>query len=166
MIRFILGAMLLLVTLIWGIYSYTSNGDLYEIKLSGLDEAETRRDEGKNLQQRMKTIRKISMATGEDQKFTIERQLQIGSPGMDFRFVGQPRVYGSNRALYRHTFRITGPATYAVSQEVVRKLVTLPGYVPTKYCFGCALPPKNTPDTMKMVQIEGYVYVYDPNTFY
>lgn len=165
MMRFMLGASLLLLTVVWGIYTYTSNRDLYDIKLAGLEEAEQRRDEGKNLQARMKTIRTISMAVGDDQKFTIERRLGIGAPAMEFRFLGQPRVYGGNRALYRHSFRISGPATYADSQEVMRKLVTLPGYVPTKYCFGCALPPKNTPDNKKMVQIEGYLYVYDPASF-
>ncbi|MCP5405450.1 MAG: hypothetical protein H6922_04420 [Pseudomonadaceae bacterium] len=166
MVRFMLGSAILLLTMVWGLYSHSSNSDLYQVRLAGLEEAETRRDEGKNLQQRIKVIRAISMAAGDDQKFNIERALKIGSPGLELRFIGQPRVYGGNRALIRHTFRISGPATYAESESLVRKLVTSAGYAPYKYCYGCGLPPKNTPPDKKMVQVEGYLYVYDPQTFY
>jgi hypothetical protein len=166
MMRFAAGIAILLLTAIWGIYTYSQNSDLYQVKQAGYEDALTRREEGKNLQQRIRDIRKNSMVAGDDQKFTVERLLDIGAPRMEWKFVGQPRVYGANKALYRHTFRIAGPATYQDSQELMRKLATLPGFVPYRYCFGCALTPKGVPDNVKMVQVEGYLYVYDPNTFY
>lgn len=166
MMRFTLGLILLALTLIWGLYQHSANSDLLMIKQAGLDEATGQRAEGQSLQERIRVVRKMSMVAGDDQKFTIERLLDIGSPGLEFKFVGQPRVFGSNKALYRHTWRIAGPATYGDSQELVRKLATLPGFVPYKYCFGCALPPKDSAPNVKMVQVEGYLYVYDPNTFY
>lgn len=166
MMKFTAGLAILLLAAIWGIYAYNQNSDMYAIKQAGLEEAQGRRDEGKNLQGRIRDIRKNSMVAGDDQKFTVERLLGIGAPRMEWKFVGQPRVYGNNKALYRHTFRIAGPATYAESQELMRKLATLPGFVPYRYCFGCALAPKGTPPNVKMVQVEGYLYVYDPNTFY
>ena len=166
MMRFTIGLIIFFLSLIWGLYTYYANEDLLLVKQAGLEEAEAKRDEGQNLQQRIRAIRKISMVTGDDQKFTIERLLDIGAPGMEFKFVGQPRTFGGNKALYRHTWRIAGVATYIESQELARKLATLPGFVPYKYCFGCALAPKGSAANAKMVQIEGYLYVYDPNTFY
>ncbi len=166
MIRFMAGLVILFLAIVWGLYSYSDKSDLYEIKLAGLAEAESKRDEGQNLQDRIRTVRKVAMVAGDDQKFTIERLLDIGAPNMEWKFIGQPKVYGSNRAIYRHTFRISGPATYLEGQEMVRKLVTLPGYVPTKFCYGCGLAPKGTAPEKKMVNVEGYLYVYDPNTFY
>ncbi len=166
MIKFAVGLALIIFTAILGTYFYIEQSTLYETRQSGLEEALSRRDEGKDLQQRIRAIRARSMISGDDQKFTIERLLDIGAPGMEWRFVGQPRQFGNNRALYRHTARITGPATYAESQALLRKLVTLPGFVPYRYCYACSLPPRGTPEDQKMVQIEGYLYVYDPNTLY
>ncbi|MFZ2587256.1 MAG: hypothetical protein WAZ18_03960 [Alphaproteobacteria bacterium] len=166
MMRFMIGLAVLFLTVVWGLYTYNSNSELLMMKEVGLEEALGKRDEGQNLQERIRNVRKVSMVTGDDQKFTIERLLDIGSPGMEFKFVGQPRVYGGNRALYRHTWRIAGPARYADSLELSRKLATLPGFVVYKYCFGCALPPKGSPPDVKMVQLEGYLYVYDPALFY
>lgn len=166
MMKFTAGLAILLLSFVWGIYSYTENRDLMQIKLAGLDDAVSKRDEGRNLQERIRNVRRTSMVAGDDQKFTVERLLDIGAPRMEWRFVGQPRQYGANKALYRHTFRIAGPATYTESQELMRRLATLPGFAPYKYCYGCALAPKGTPANTKMVQVEGYLYVYDPNTFY
>ena len=166
MIKFSAGLAIIIFTFILGIYFYAQQNNMFETKSAGLEEALNKRKEGKDLQQRMRAIRARSMVAGDDQKFTVERLLDIGAPGMEWRFVGQPRQYGSNKALYRHTFRISGPATYTDSQEVLRKLVILPGFVPYRYCYACALVPKGTPPDQRNVQIEGYLYVYDPNTFY
>lgn len=166
MMRFTLGIAIFIFTVILGIYQYMENVSLYETKQAGLDDALSRREEGKQLEERIRLIRRMSMVSGDDQKFTIERLLDIGAPGLEWKFVGTPRQFGNNKSLYRHTFRISGPATYAESQEVLRKLATLSGFIPYRYCFACGNPPKGIPTGMKMVQIEGYLYVYDPNTFY
>lgn len=166
MIRFTIGIALLCFTAIIGSYVYFDKVDMLEIKQSGLRDVQSRRDQGKQLQTRIKTIRKTSMVQGDDQKFTIERLLDIGAPGMELRFVGQPRTLGGNKALYRHTFRINGPATFMETQKLVEKLSKLPGFTTYKYCYGCTKVRKGTPENMKMIQIEGYLYVYDPNTLY
>ncbi|MDD9911613.1 MAG: hypothetical protein OXR68_05450 [Alphaproteobacteria bacterium] len=163
MMRFTLGLALIVFTVIIGLYQYLENADLLAAKERGLLEVHERLDNAKNLQARVKNIRKVSMLMGDDQKFTLERLLDIGAPGMELRFVGQPRYAGGNRALFRHTFRITGPATFANSTKVLEKMASLPGFAPYKYCLGCSNPPKGSPEHLKMVQIEGYLYVYDPN---
>jgi hypothetical protein len=166
MMRFTVGLGLLIITLIVGIYSYTDQLAQLDAKERGVAEALEKRDAGKNLQVRIRELRKSGLVAGEDQKFTIERLLNIGAPGLEWRFIGQPRPFASNRALYRHTFRITGAASYAQLNEVVRRLATLPGFAPYRACFGCGLPPKDAPEGAHSVQLEGYVYVYDPATFY
>jgi hypothetical protein len=166
MIKFAAGLALLIMTFILGTWLWLDQSSQLEAKRAGLEEAMSKRDEGRNLTARIKKIRAQSMITGDDQKFTIERLLDIGAPGLEWRFVGQPRLTGGNRALYRHTWRIIGPASFSQSQELLRRLVTLPGFVPYRYCFACGLEPKGTPKNQRMVQIEGYLYVYDPNTLY
>lgn len=166
MIRFAIGLTLVVCSLLIGGYMYWDQTKQIEDARYALIDAESRQDEAGQLQNRIRMARRTAMVSGDDQKFTIERLLDIGAPGLEWRFVGTPRQYGSNRALYRHTFRISGPTTYAESQEVMRKLATLPGFVPYKYCFACSVPPKDTPASLQMVQIEGYLYVYDPNTLY
>ncbi|PIZ31724.1 MAG: hypothetical protein COY40_01280 [Alphaproteobacteria bacterium CG_4_10_14_0_8_um_filter_53_9] len=166
MIRFAIGLTLLVCSILIGGYMFWDNTGKIERARYELEDTYSRQDDAGKLQQRIRTARRTAMVAGDDQKFTIERLLDIGAPGLEWRFVGTPRQYGSTRALYRHTFRIVGPTTYAESQEVMRKLVTLPGFVPYKYCFACTVAPKDTPPELQMVQIEGYLYVYDPNTLY
>ncbi len=163
MMRFTLGLAIIVFTLIIGAYQYTQNGELLETKRHGLHEIESRLDDAILLQGRVKNVRKVSMTMGDDQKFTLERMLMIGAPGMELRFVGQPRYAGGNRALFRHTFRISGPASFMDSVNVLKQMTTLKGFAPYKYCYACTKTPKDTPKNLKMVQIEGYLYVYDPN---
>lgn len=163
MIRFAAGLALMVLALIIGSWKWFDQQGQYEAKMAGLEDATAKRDEGADLTQRVKRMRAQSMASGDDQKFTIERLLDIGTPGMEWRFVGQPRTTGGSRMLYRHTFRIIGPATFTQSQELMRRLVTLPGFVPYRYCYNCGLAPKGTPADQRMVQMEGYLYVYDPS---
>ncbi|HEX2859495.1 MAG TPA: hypothetical protein VHP58_04800 [Alphaproteobacteria bacterium] len=166
MIRFAAGLALMVLTLIIGTWQWFDQASQYQAKKAGLEDAVAKREEGLDLNLRIKKVRAQSMASGDDQKFTIERLLDIGAPGMEWRFVGQPRITGGTRTLYRHTFRIVGPSTFAKSQELMRRLVTLPGFVPYRFCYACGLAPKGTPSDQRMVQIEGYLYVYDPSTLY
>lgn len=163
MIRFALGLALIFFTLIVGTYFIYQQKDVFDARQFALEDALDKRTEGKALQKRIRELRNRSMVAGDDQKFTIERRLDIGAPGMEWRFIGQPRLFGNNRALYRYTFRIAGPATYDEAQELLRKLVTNPGYVPYRFCFACSQPPRGTPENLRVVQIEGYLYVYDPS---
>lgn len=165
MIRFTLGLALFCLTLILGGYMYLNNKGLYTAKEAGLIAAQNQRDEAKNLQTKIRNIRKLSLVKGDDQKLTLERMLDIGSPGLQLQFVGQAKSAG-NQGLLRHTFRINGPATFGESQTVLQRMATLPGFNVYKYCYACSRPPKGTPANRKMVDIEGYLYVYDPNTFY
>ena len=163
MMRFTIGLAVMVFTLIIGGYQYFENNSLLEAKKTGLRDVQQRLEEALSLQQRVKNIRKVSMLMGDDQKFTLERLLNIGAPGMELRFVGQPRYAGGNRALFRHTFRINGPATFEDSVKVLAQMATLPGFAPYKYCFACSNVPKGTPENLEMIQIEGYLYVYDAN---
>lgn len=162
MIRFTLGLALLIFTLIIGFYVYLDNKSIIAAKQAGLRDIENQLVEAQNLQERIRNIRNISMGMGSDQKFTLERQLDIGAPGMEFRFIGQPRYASGSRALFRHTFRINGPATFTDSVNVLKKMAQIPGFAPYKYCFDCISAPKGTPERLSMIQIEGYLYVYDP----
>ena len=161
MIRFTLGLAIIVFTLIITVIQYLNNSELLFAKERGLAEVQMRLNDAKDLQTRVKNIRNISMPMGDDQKFTLERKLEIGAPGMELRFVGQPRYAGGNRALFRHTFRITGPATFEDSVKALERMNKLPGFALYKYCFACSNTPKGTPDNLKMVQIEGYLYVYN-----
>ncbi len=163
MIKFAAGLALMVMSLIIGTWKWFDQSADYKAKVAGLEDATSKREEGLDLNQRVKKVRAQSMQTGDDQKFTIERLLDIGPPGMEWRFIGQPRTIGGSRMLYRHTFRIVGPSTFGQSEELMRRLVTLPGFVPTRYCYACGLVPKGTPEDQRMVQIEGYLYVYDPS---
>ncbi len=163
MMRFTIGLAIFAFTLIIGTYMYFDKVDLITVKERGLREVMEDRDSGRQLKTRIKKIRKLSMVMGDDRKFTIERTLGIGAPGLELRFIGQPRYTGGNRALYRHTFRISGPAHFAEAMSTLRKLSALPGFSLYQFCYACTKPPKGTDKNLKMIQIEGYLYVYDPN---
>lgn len=165
MIKFTLGLSIFCLSIILGGYMYMENKSLYQAKEDGLYVAQQERDEARSLQGKIQNIRKLSLVRGDDQKLTIERMLDIGAPGMELRFVGQAKSSG-NQGLLRHTFRISGPATFEESEAVLSKMAQLPGFTIYKYCYGCSRPPKGTPKARRMIDMEGYLYVYDPNTFY
>lgn len=166
MIRFSIGMAILVFTAILGIYRFSDLSGRYHDQTLALEEAEAKRTEGKDLSERIRLIRRLSVTTTDAQKFNIERMLDIGNPGMEWRFVGQPLVRGVNRSLYRYTFRISGPTTYAESQDLLQRMNQLPGFVPYRYCYACTQNPRGAPDNLRTVQIEGYLYAYDPNTLY
>lgn len=166
MIKFIVGFAILVFTGILGVYKYSELSGREEDLSLAISEALDKRDQGKDLNERIRTVRKFSVTTTDAQKFNMERMLDIGAPGMEWRFVGQPLIRGNNRSLFRYTFRISGPTTYAKSQDLLFRMNKLPGFVPYRYCFNCTQTPKNTPAELRMVQIEGYLYAYDPNTLY
>lgn len=163
MMRFTIGLALIVFTLMIGGYQYMDNQSLIEAKQKGLRDVKGQLEDALALQSRIQNIRKVSMLMGDDQKFTLERMLDIGAPGLELRIIGQPRYAGGNRALFRHTFRIAGPADFADGMAVLQKMSNLPGFAPYQYCFGCTNTPKGTPASQRMVQIEGYLYVYDAN---
>lgn len=163
MIRFTLGLIIFALTIVMGGYMYFQNLSIIESRRNALATIQEEKEDGIKLKERIKNIRKMSTVSGDDQKFTIERTIGIGAPGLELKFIGQPRTAGGSRAMYRHTFRITGPATFQKSLDTVRKISVMPGFAIYKYCYACAQAPKDTPENEKMVQIEGYLYVYDPN---
>ena len=166
MIRFAAGIAILCFTLILGLYTYADRANLVDIKQRTLRETEQERENAKNLQNRIAGIRRLSIPQGDDQKFTLERLLNIGAPGLELRFIGQPRISSGNRSLYRHTFRISGPATFADALETTQRMSTLPGFAVYKFCYACTKKPRDVPAELEMVLIEGYLYVFDPNTLY
>jgi hypothetical protein len=166
MIRFAAGLAIIVFTAILGIYKYLDIASDANSRQAALYDALDKRDQGKNLQQRIREIRRISALNDDAKKLDIERLLNIGAPGMEWRFVGQPLTRGSNKALYRYTFRIAGPSTYNDSQDLLERMNQLPGFVTYRYCFACTEAPRGTAPGLSMVQIEGYYYAYDPATFY
>lgn len=166
MIRFAAGLAIIIFAAILGIYKYLGNSSDFESRSYALEDALSKRDAGKDLQQRIRVIRKISLLNEDAQKFNIERMLDIGAPRLEWKFVGQPTIRGNNKALFRYTFRITGPATFAETNALLARMTQLPGFVPYRYCFACSATPRGTPPELSMVQIEGYVYAYDSATLY
>lgn len=166
MIKFAAGLAIIVFAAILGIYRYSSLSSDFDARAAALDEAVNKRDEGKDLQQRIRVIRKISLVNEDAQKFNIERLLDIGAPRLEWKFIGQPLIRGNNKALSRYTFRIAGPATYAESQALLDRMKQLPGFVPYRYCFACTGTPRGTPEDLSMIQIEGYLYAYDAATLY
>lgn len=166
MIRFAVGVAIIIFSAILGLYKYFDNAASYESRSIALEEALGKRDAGKDLQQRIRVIRTISLLNEDAQKFNIERMLDIGAPRLEWKFVGQPTIRGNNKALYRYTFRVTGPATFAEANDLVKRMSQLPGFVPYRFCFACSAAPRGTPEELSMVNIEGYVYAYDSATLY
>lgn len=164
MIKFAVGLAIIVFTFIMGIYRYMDLSTQAEDRAIALEDALSKRDEGKNLSKRINKIRRTSIVTDDAEKFKIERLLDIGNPGMEWRFVGQPLVRGSNKALYRYTFRVSGPSTFAESQALLQRMNKLPGFVVYRYCFACTQTPRNTAEELRMVQIEGFMYAYDAKT--
>jgi len=165
MIRFTLGVAIMIFSLIYGIYQFTSHRSIRLEREAALTEALEKRNEGKDLQQRIREIRRLSMVNGDAQKFNLERVLEIGAPRLEWRFQGQPLVRG-NRALYRYSFRISGPSTAAEATALLQRMNGLPGFVPTRYCLNCNQPPRGTDPGLRMVMIEGFLYAYDPGTLF
>ena len=164
MMRFTIGLVLLAFTIVVGGYQLYNNNDLIQVRERGVRDLQHKLDQNQRLILQLQKVRQQTMQRGQDQKFTIERMLNIGEPGLSFSFVGQPQRAGANNAFYRHTYRISGPGTFGDAYAVLKELAKRPGFSVYKYCFGCTRTPRNAPDNTHMVQIEGYLYVYDPQT--
>lgn len=167
MIKFALGIAILFLTVVVGIYKYHDVGSQIDSLAGQVEEAIDKRDMGKDLQKRITVIRKMSLENEDaSQKFNMERMLDIGAPRLEWKFIGPALVRGNNRALFRYTFRVTGVATYDDVQGLVERMVGMPGFVPYRLCFACSQAPRGTPQGLSSVQLEGYVYAFDPATFY
>jgi hypothetical protein len=166
MIRFAAGLAIIIFAAIMGIYKYMENNSDYESRTAALSDAMDKRDAGKDLQKRIVVIRKTGLEMQTVQKFDLERMLDIGAPRLELRIIGQPLIRGSNKALARYVFRITGPATFAETNALMARMTTLPGFIPYRYCFACSAPPRGTPPELSMVTIEGYLYGFDKDTLY
>lgn len=162
MMKFTLGLAIFAFTAIVGSYKYIENSDLLEARVRGLKEVSARRDETGRMKERLKVVKKISMPQGEDQKFTIERKLGIGAPGMDFNFVGQGRN-NTAQPVFRHSFRIQGPADFTGILRLLRTLASQPGFAVNSICYACVDARSDLPEGQRIVTIEGYLYVFDPN---
>jgi hypothetical protein len=161
--KFTLGLAIIAFTMIVGSYQFIENNDLIATREFGLKDAMVRRDDHRLLKSKVEGIRKIGMIEGKDQKFNIERMLNIGSPGLEFNFIGQGRNPNSTEAIYRHSFRITGPTDFASTMRILRELSTQSGFVVNKICYACQRSRKALPDGKVIIQIEGFLYVYNPN---
>ncbi len=161
MIRFTAGIALLIFSLLYGGYQFFSNRTTMNDLEMALQESLDKRDQGKDLQERLRSVRRISLVNEDAQKFNLERVLEIGAPRLEWRFQGQPMVRG-NRAMYRYSFRVSGPSSAEEVARVLAKMNTLPGFVPTRYCLNCSQAPRGTDPNLRMVIIEGFLYAYDP----
>lgn len=166
MMKFTLGFAILVFTIIVGSYKYFENIDLIEAKQRGLIEAKDKRDRYIRIEQRTKQIPKFAVARGNDKKNIIERLLKIGEPGLTFNFIGQARRHDAHLGIIRHNFKISGPSTFVKAQALLKSMQTLPslpGFVVYDICFNCATTNKQLNEDEHMVNIEGYLYAYDPN---
>jgi hypothetical protein len=161
MIRFTIGIALMIFSLLYGGYQFFSNRSAMRDLELALQESLDKRDQGKDLQERLRAVRRISLVNEDAQKFNLERVLDIGAPRLEWRFQGQPMIRG-NRAMYRYSFRISGPSSAEEVARLLAKMNTLPGFVPTRYCLNCSQPPRGTDPNLRMVIIEGFLYAYDP----
>jgi hypothetical protein len=165
MIKFTVGIAILVFSLIYGIYQGMANRTAIAEREIALQEALDKRDVGKDLQQRIRNIRRLSLVNQDAQKFNLERVLDIGAPRLEWRFQGPPLVRGS-RALYRYSFRVAGPSTAAEASALLNRMNSLPGFVPTRYCFNCTQVAKGLTPELRMVMIEGFLYAYDPGALF
>ena len=163
MMKFTLGLAILAFTLIVGSYQYFENEDLILRKEQGLKEAERKRDRYIRIKEASKQIPELSIIRGDDKKNTIERLLKLRDKGMTFSFLGQANRQDAYLGLIRHTYKIEGPATYMEVLEVLDAMDALPGFVNYRVCYGCAASNRKMDDNEHMVNIEGYLYAYDPN---
>lgn len=166
MMKFTIGAAILVFTVIVGSYQFFQDKETLNQRERGLVQVRQKLHQSKQLLERLQLVRERAMERGQDQKFTIERALGIGDPGLQLQFVGRPQSAdgGDSRTFYRHTYRITGLSDFQTAWQVVRKLVEVPGFSIHKFCMNCTRTPRNTPTGYRTVQIEGYLYVYDPNS--
>lgn len=163
MMKFTLGIAILVFTLIVGSYEYMDNETLIAAKQRGLKEAEAKRDRYNRIERRSKQVSQFAIPRGEDKKNTIERLLNIGEPGLKFSFIGQARRETAHLGIIRHTFKISGPATFAEASKVIADLHERPGFVVYRTCFDCGFSKKELAENQHIVNIEGYLYAYDPN---
>ncbi len=162
MMQFTLGLAIIAFTLIVGSYQYFENDDLIKSRKYALEEAINRRTEMQRLKLKVAGIKNISMETGNDQKFSIEKMLNIGAPNLEFNFIGQGKSSNNSGVIYRHSFRIKGPASFSETMDILRKLSKQKGFVVSRVCYSCQKSRKELPNGKVIVQIEGFLYVYNP----
>lgn len=163
MMKFTIGIAILAFTTIVGTYQYFENVDLIAVKERGLAEAQKKKERYVKIENRAKKVRNTAIAKGEDKKNTIERLLEIGSPGLTFEFVGQSKQNQGVDAIYRHNWRIEGPSSFENLMAVLSKVRGTNGFVITKVCYGCKSSRKTKMDAGEHhAIIEGQLYVYDP----
>jgi len=166
MIRFAAGLALIIFTVIVGVYKYLDISQTYQRQQAALADALEKRDQGKNLQQRIRVVRTTSLETKAVETYKLASMLDVPTPRMEMRIVGQPLVRGTNKSLYRYNFRITGPGTHAEAQKLLERMVKLPGFIAYRYCLACSNTPRGTDPALVMVLMEGYLYAYDPDKLY
>lgn len=166
MMKFTLGIAIIIFTSIVGSYKYLENEERIIAKQRGLISETEKRERFLRIEQRSKQIPKFAVVRGDDKKNIIEKLLEIGEPGLKFNFIGQARREDAHLGIIRHTFKISGPATFAETQKLLKTMQTLPsmpGFVVYSTCFGCGATNKKLEEGEHMVNIEGYLYAYDPN---
>lgn len=166
MMRFTVGLSILIFTIIVGAYQFFQNKQTVTQRERGFVSVQQKLRQNQQLVESMKLVRERAMERGSDQKFTIERLIGIGEPGLSFEFVGRPTTSGSvdDRTFYRHTYRITGVSDFNSALVALKKLTQTSGFTVNKFCMNCTRTPRNAPTGFKTVQIEGYLYVYDPKS--
>jgi len=163
MMKFTLGLAILAFTLIVGTYTYFENEDLIERKKRGLIETTNKRDRFIRIKEASKQIPSMAMVRGDDKKNAIERRLNLRDKGLTFSFIGQANRQDAYLGLIRHTYKIEGPATFEEVLAVLKSMEDISGFVNYRVCYGCAVSNRKMDENEHMVNIEGYLYAYDPN---
>ena len=166
MMKFTLGLAILAFTILVGSYQFIDNQNLITAKERGLKEAIAKRGKFIRIKEKAKLIPQLSMKKGDDQKNTIERLLNIGSPGLTFNFIAQRNSTNANKTTIRHDFRIQGNANFMDTLRVLRQMRSLNGFSVYRVCLGCSKKKRGASEAFTQnshsVLIEGYLYVYDP----
>lgn len=162
MIRFTVGLVLLVFSVLIGFYQYDENVNRLRSEQSRLTRTQQQKVEAGQLQKRLAALKEKLMVRGDDQKSKIERTLNLSDTRLQFKFNSQGNPNDpSSKNFYRHEFELVGPSTYYKILETINQLENTPGVVIYSACVGCINPPSNVKLTPEehMVLIKGYIYV-------
>lgn len=167
MIQFAIGLILIAMSAIVGTYQYSQTTDRTASETARYHRLEQQKREVANIKQRLENTKKELVKQGDDQRASIEKTLNLADSQMQFKYVTMANLNDpSNRYFYRHEFQITGPSTFYDALKLIDKLENTKGVVLYSACMACIIPDQRTQlkEDQHMVQIKGYLYVYNPAT--
>lgn len=164
MVKFSIGASLIILSLMIGLSQYFDN----KAKIQG---AETRLERTKQqvremgqFSQRLEAAKKLAMPKGNDQRARLESSLGLAEMGLDLTFTSSPRPDSPDlQTIYRHEYQISGQATFFDAFNLLNTLENTPGFIVNYVCFKCKNINIQDPEEGKSpMAIRGFLNVYNP----